>query len=84
VANLTLALDDSLLRRARVRAAQENTTVNALVRTYLETYATDERRAAAERFAELARASTATSGVRWTREELYAERLERYGPDIVP
>lgn len=84
VANLTLALDDALLRRARLRAAHENTTVNALVRTYLEQYAVDERRAAAERFVELARASTATDGARWTREDLYADRLDRYGPDRVP
>ena len=35
VANLTLAIDDDLLRRAREAALSENTIVNALVRDFL-------------------------------------------------
>jgi hypothetical protein len=36
MANLTLAIADELLRRARQVAAEQETTVNALVRDYLE------------------------------------------------
>ena len=32
--NLTLAIDEQVLRRARIRALQRGTTVNALVRDY--------------------------------------------------
>lgn len=35
--NLTLAVDDDTLKRARIRALQENTSVNAVVREYLTT-----------------------------------------------
>ena len=37
-ANLTLAIDDALLQRARAAALGENTTVNALVREFLGRY----------------------------------------------
>ena len=37
MANLTLAIDDDLLQRARQAAMRENTSVNALVREYLGT-----------------------------------------------
>ena len=33
MANLTLVIDEDVLRRARVRALQQGTSVNALVRT---------------------------------------------------
>ncbi len=39
MANLTLAVDDQLLRRARLRALEQGTSVNALLRDYLETFA---------------------------------------------
>jgi len=39
MANLTLAVDDDLLRRARVRAAEQGTSVNAVVRDLLIAYA---------------------------------------------
>ena len=35
MANLTLSLDDTLLRRAREAALRENTSVNSLVRDFL-------------------------------------------------
>ena len=38
MANLTLALDDALLQRAREAAVRENTSVNALVRDFLSRY----------------------------------------------
>jgi len=43
--NITLAVDDEVLDKARVVAAQRKTTVNALVREFLIEIATrDERR----------------------------------------
>ena len=36
MANLTLAVDDQLLRQARLRALEQGTSVNALLRDYLE------------------------------------------------
>ena len=49
MATLTLALDDDLLRRARVRAAEQETSVNAVVRELLTTWAAGDRAAAARR-----------------------------------
>lgn len=79
--NLTITVDAELVRRARIRALEQGTSVNAVLREFLESYAGgDEERSARARLAVLARASTAssgTSGRSWTREELYAERLDR-------
>ena len=38
MANLTVAIDDALLQRAREAAVRENTSVNALVRDFLSRY----------------------------------------------
>ena len=45
MANLTISIDDDLLRRARVRAAELGTSVNAVLRDYLLSWArgADER-----------------------------------------
>lgn len=73
--NVTLAIDDEVLKRARIRALEDGTSVNAIVREYLERYAReDAQRAALDRVVEAARRSTASSGSRgrqWTREELH-------------
>jgi hypothetical protein len=48
--NITLAIDDEVLDRVRVVAAEKNTTVNALVREFLADLAgRDERHAEARR-----------------------------------
>ncbi len=83
MANLTISVDDELLRRARVRAVGQGTSVNAILREELERYAGDgagDR--AADAFLRIARDSTASSGPggrSWTRDELYAERSDRRG-----
>lgn len=73
--NLTITVDDETLLRARQRALEERTSVNAVLRRHLEEYAgtLDRQRAALERFVELSRLSNARSaaGRRWTRDELY-------------
>ncbi|MGO4880578.1 MAG: DUF6364 family protein [Bryobacteraceae bacterium] len=42
--NITLSLPDDLIRKAKVHAAQRNSTVNALVRKLLEEALSDDRR----------------------------------------
>jgi hypothetical protein len=78
--NLTITVDEEVLRRARIRALEQGTSVNAVLREFLASYAgaTVESQARA-RLADLARRSEATSGSegrRWTRTELYDARFE--------
>ena len=74
MANLTLKIDEKLLRRARIRALEQGTTVNELVRNYLSQYAVPraDRLRAFRRFLEIAEESRASSGGRkLKRDELY-------------
>jgi Arc/MetJ family transcription regulator len=75
MANLTITIDDRLLKQARMRALEDGTSVNALLRAYLERYAgAGEADEALSGFARLAQRSTATSGPdgrTWTRDELH-------------
>jgi metal-responsive CopG/Arc/MetJ family transcriptional regulator len=72
--NVTMSLDDDLLRAARRVAAERDTTLNALVREYLERLTRQESHAkqAKARILELCRQSTAEVGPRtWTRDQLH-------------
>jgi plasmid stability protein len=75
MANLTLVIDDEVLRRARIRALEQGTSVNAVVRQILEDYAGRSAAGAAmARFTARARDASAGSGPqgrRWTRDELH-------------
>ncbi|MCL2780662.1 MAG: hypothetical protein FWD74_04085 [Actinomycetia bacterium] len=81
MANLTLVIDDAVLRRARVRAIQEDTSVNAQVREFLAAYATHSdnsddarQRQAAARLVELSRAARSGGGLAdraWSRDDLH-------------
>ena len=80
MANLTLSIADDLLRTARIRALEQGTSVNAVVREYLTTFA-GRRTApqAVKEFLELSdevRATSGPDGRTWTREELY-DRSDR-------
>jgi plasmid stability protein len=73
--NLTLTIDDDLLKRARIRALEQDTSVNALVRDYLEGLADQARpqdgiRAILE-LAERSRSGSGPQGRTWTRDELH-------------
>jgi len=74
MANLTITLDDELLKQARIRALEQGTSVNAVLRDYLEAYA-GTRLVREEKVMDLLRLSqTATSrrGEKtWTRDELH-------------
>jgi len=62
MANLTLAIDEDLLRRARVRAAEQGTSVNAVVRQLIEAYSSlDRAENARKRLVALSITSSASS-----------------------
>lgn len=77
MANLTLVIDDDTLKRARVKALELDTSVNALVREYLEDLVRTDRAAAGRRnavaLALASEAGTEAGERRWTRDELYEE-----------
>ncbi len=85
--NLTLTIDERVLERARVQALEEDTSVDAVVREFLESYAEeraareDERAGREKReaaFQDLKRivreAKASSGGWKWNREEVYEER----------
>lgn len=73
MANLTLSIDDELLQRAREAALRERTTVNALVREFLQRYADARRQrlAAIDALDVVAGRIESGSTGRWTREDLH-------------
>ena len=74
MANLTISIDDDLLRRARVRAAHLGTSVNAVLRSYMRSWAgeAEERtRAVASLLKRSAGARSGRGGRSWTRDELH-------------
>ncbi len=81
--NLTLQLDADVIRRAKVVAAKRGTSVSALVARQLNDLAAEDERyeAARQRAMELMDQATPHGGRNWAREDLYAERLARYGHD---
>jgi hypothetical protein len=73
MANLTLAIDDDLLQKAREAALRDNTSVNALVRNFLGSYvdARSRRLAALADFEAIATATHSSSSEPWSRESLH-------------
>jgi hypothetical protein len=74
MANLTITIDDECLEKARVRAVVEGTSVDSLLKAYLESYAgrSDEQATAVREILNLSRKSRARRGSReWRRDELY-------------
>ncbi len=74
MANLTITIDDEVLRQARMRALEQETSVNAVLRKYLEAYATAgsvwDR--AVNTVLDLSRAAQSGRGDRrWSRDELH-------------
>ena len=72
--NLTIALDEAIIRKARIRAIQEGTSVSAKVREFLAAYAQDSHRqqTSGMAFIAAARKSKANSeGAQWSREDAY-------------
>lgn len=72
--NLTIALDDELLKQARIRAVEQDTSVNAVLREYLSSYVgvTSKREEAVKNLLRLSKRARSGRGRRtWTRDELH-------------
>ena len=72
--NVTLAVKEQTLRDARRIAAERSTSLNAMIRDFLEDLTRRESRAAEarRRIAQLCRESDAEAGPRdWTRDDLH-------------
>ena len=80
MANLTLAVDAAVLKRARQRALEEGTSVNAQVRAFLDRYA-----GSGSGFADFLAlteglgAGSGPDGRTWRRDELHARGSEQHG-----
>jgi hypothetical protein len=75
VANLTVTISADVLQRARLRAMQQGTSVNALIRSYLEAFADADRagesRRALVEMSERTASGSGPNGRTWTRDELH-------------
>ena len=74
--NITLSIDDGIIQKARRRAESMGTSVNNLVREFLEQLAgKSDAEADANEFERLSRASKGNSqGWKFNREELHQRR----------
>ena len=92
MANLTLSIDDDLLKQSRLYAVQHDTSVNAMVREYLEGLVTKSKDTEqAERLKEIAEMNRfldevaakaqVPDGYRWKREDAYEGRLPRWNKE---
>lgn len=89
MANLTLSVDEELLKQCRLYALQHDTSVNALVREYLASLvagvADAERAERLKTVVELRRLARQieeegliTTGWKWNRDEVYEEHFARW------
>lgn len=71
MANLTITVDERVLKEARLRALREGTSVNRLLRERLQEYVSDDRRRrrALRDLLQLSRATRSGSGGRRLRRE---------------
>jgi len=79
MSNLTIAIDEEVLKRARIRAIEEGTSVNAELRRFLENYSRSRSTAsqAIRKIIEIAKENPCNRGDRtWRREDLY-DRWEK-------
>ena len=76
--NVTIRIDEETLRRARIRALEEGTSVNAVVRTFLAIYVGGDKEMEARRRLAALADETAVDGRHdereWMRDELYEDR----------
>jgi hypothetical protein len=72
-AKVTTAIDAALLRRARIKALEEGTSLNAVLRERVEEYVSNASpaNAAKRTFLRLAAASKAQGGRKVSREEMH-------------
>ena len=73
---LTIALEEEVLERAQTKAQQQGTSVDEVLRSYLESYAgvqrERDRQEAIKTLLDLSsNARSGSGGRKWTRDELY-------------
>ncbi len=74
MANLTITISDEVLKKARMRAIEQGTSVNAILREYLGQYAGARalHQEAVDNLLKLSRSSDTGRGRRkWSRDELH-------------
>lgn len=73
--NLTMAIDENLLKKARKIAVDKNTTVTGLIRTYLKYLIEQEEKSKNEIISELTdlfdRSKAVVGEKTWSRKDLY-------------
>ncbi len=77
--NITLSADQKLIEQARLFAKQQNTSLNNLIRMYLQSLGSEKKKASrAEEFAGLARQFSGRSpkGFKFTRDAIYDRSLK--------
>ena len=78
--NVTLAIEEEVLKKARVRAAKEGTSVNAVIRKFLADYGSREERIRSAMAAVLEAAAKYEGRLpkkRWTRDEIHVRNPRR-------
>lgn len=77
MANLTITVDEATLKKARIRALEQNTSVNRILRQYLEVYAgvSRDQSDSVNKIIALSNSSGSRRGKRrWTRNELHERK----------
>jgi hypothetical protein len=70
--NVTISIDDRLLQSSREYAHRQKTSLNTMIRNYLETVSSNPSNSwIAECFALMDRHPVSSKGKTWRREELY-------------
>ncbi|MDB5828366.1 MAG: hypothetical protein JWQ73_2586 [Variovorax sp.] len=87
MSNLTIAVDEKIVRQARVRAINEGTSVSARIREFLADYAQgkDRQQIAGQAFIAAARRSKANSeGAQWSRDDAHDRPYPPSTPSSTP
>ncbi len=72
--NLTITVDEETLKRARIRAIEAGTSVNMVLRNFLESWARSPAEAPGGDFVAIATRASGESGAAgrtWTRDDLH-------------
>ncbi len=81
--NITLSVDEAIVKKVRKIAIDRDTTLNAMVREYLISVAESDaavRKEQADRLMTSTERLARDMGPRaWTRDDLYEERFAKYG-----
>jgi len=74
MANLTISIDEEVLKLARIKALKQGTSVNALLKDYLESYS-GSRQIQKDSIKDLLtlsqNAQSRSNGNKWSRDELH-------------